>query len=132
MDTRSKAEELARRPYLIMTSLEDTTDDEPIYFARVLEIDGCFGQGYPREEAIKDLQLSMIDFIESLIEDGLDVPEPSRLIKSNQPIDINGLIGTTVSTSSEKTITFTGGQNNRWQPKQSENYLDTYVLSSST
>jgi predicted RNase H-like HicB family nuclease len=131
MDTRSKAEELARRPYLIMTSLEETTDNEPIYFARVLEMDGCFGQGNSREDAIHDLQLAMVDFIESLIEDGLEVPAPSRLVKTSSPLETNRLLNTTVSTSSEKTITF-AGQGKMLQLKQNEVYLDTYLLSSSS
>lgn len=131
MDTRSKAEELARRPYLTMTSLEETTDNEPIYFARVLEINGCFGQGKTHEEAVKDLQLAMVDFIESLIEDGLEVPEPRRLMRPNELVETKSLLNTTVSTSSEKTITF-AGHGKMLHPKQSEIYLDTYVFSTSS
>ncbi|HQV94429.1 MAG TPA: type II toxin-antitoxin system HicB family antitoxin [Anaerolineales bacterium] len=117
MDMRMQAEQLAQRPYLLMTSVEESTDDEPIYFARVLEMDGCFGQGDTREEAIEDLQLAMIDFIESLIEDGLYVPEPSKLVN------------TTISTGSKTTISFVG-QGNRLKPKRSEMYRDSYLLSS--
>jgi len=131
MDIRSQAEDLARRPYLIKTSLEETTDNEPIYFARVLEMEGCFGQGKNHEDAVKDLQMAMVDFIECLIEDGLEVPAPRRLAKPNEPLEAIRLLGTTVSTSSEKTITF-AGQGKILQPKQSEVYLDTYVLSSSS
>jgi predicted RNase H-like HicB family nuclease len=131
MDTRSQAEELAKRPYLKSTSLQETTDDEPIYFARVLEIDGCFGQGKTLEEAQKDLELAMVDFIESLIQDGLEVPEPSKLVKSSRPIDTHRLTNTSVSTSSGKTITF-AGQGNRWQPKRTETHVDAYLLVSST
>lgn len=117
MDTRMQAEQLAQRPYLLMTSVEETTDDQPIYFARVLEMDGCFGQGETREKAIEDLQLAMIDFIESLMEDGLYVPEPSRLVN------------TTISTGSKTTISFVG-QGNRLKPKRNEIYRDSYLLSS--
>jgi predicted RNase H-like HicB family nuclease len=117
MDTRIQAKQLAHRPYLLMTSLDITTEDQPIYFARVLEMDGCFGQGDTPEEAIEDLQLAMVDFIESLIEDGLYIPEPSRLVK------------TTESTGSKKTLTFVG-HGNRLQKKQDESYRDSYLLSS--
>ncbi len=117
MDLRMQAEQLAQRPYLLMTSIEENTDDQPIFFARVLEMDGCFGQGETREEAIKDLQLAMVDFIESLIEDGLYVPEPSRLIN------------TTVSTGAKTTVTFEG-QGNRLKQKNNESYRDAYLLSS--
>jgi predicted RNase H-like HicB family nuclease len=116
MDMHIQAEQLAQRPYLLMTSIEESTDDQPIYFARVLEMDGCFGQGETREEAITDLQLAMVDFIESLMEDGLYVPEPSKLVS------------TTVSTGSETTVTFVG-QGSRLKPKRSEIYHDSYLLS---
>ena len=68
MNTHVQAVKLASRPYLLMTALEETTEDEPIYFARVLEMDGCFGQGETPEAAAEDLQLAMVDFIESLLE----------------------------------------------------------------
>jgi hypothetical protein len=80
-------------------------------------MEGCFGQGETREEAIEDLQLAMADFIESLMEDGLYVPEPSRLVK------------TTESTGAKKTITFVG-HGNRLKQKKDENYHDSYLLSS--
>jgi len=113
MDTRSKAEELARRPYLIMTSVEETTDDQPIYFSRVLEMDGCFGQGATRDEAIADLQSAMVDFVESLLEDGLPVPEPTK-------------VNSTLGTSNQGVFTFVA-QGKKFQ-KQNENYQDDYVL----
>ena len=117
MDTRAKAEELARRPYLIRTSLEETTDDEPIYFAQVLEMDGCFGQGTTRDGAIDDLRAAMVDFIESLLEDGLPVPEPTK-------------VSPTIGTSTQGVFTFVA-QGKKLQ-KQNENYQDDYVLLSQT
>ena len=117
MDPRMQAEQLAQRPYLLMTSIEETTDDQPIYFARVLEMDGCFGQGGTRKEAIEDLQLAMIDFIESLLEDGLYVPEPSKLVN------------TTTGTGSRVTVIFVG-KGNRLKQKRNEAYHDSYLLSS--
>ncbi|MCC6300161.1 MAG: type II toxin-antitoxin system HicB family antitoxin [Anaerolineales bacterium] len=117
MDVRMQAEQLAHRPYLLMTSIEESVDDQPIYFARVLEMDGCFGQGETREKALEDLQLAMVDFIESLIEDDLYVPEPSKLINA------------TIGTGSETTVAFVG-QGNRLKPKKKESYHDSYLLSS--
>lgn len=117
MDTRAEAEELARRPYLIMTSIEETTDDQPIYFARVLEMDGCFGQGATRDEAIADLRSAMVDFIESLLDDGLLVPEPTK-------------VDSTLGTSTQGVFTFIA-QGKKLQ-KQNENYQDDYVLLAQT
>jgi predicted RNase H-like HicB family nuclease len=116
MEARAKAEELARRPYLIMTSIEETTDGQPIHFARVLELDGCFGQGETREQALEDLRLAMVDFIQSLLEDGLSVPEPTPLVNA------------TIGTASKATLTFVG-QGKKLHQKQDKIYRDTYVLS---
>lgn len=115
MDTRAKAEALAKRPYIITTAIEETTDNQPIYFARVLEIEGCFGQGETREAAIEDLRSAMVDFIESLLEDGLPVPEPTKLVNS------------TLGTATQAAFTFVA-QGKKLQPKQSEVIRDAYVL----
>jgi len=115
MDIHIQAEQLAQRPYSLVTSIQENTDNQPIHFARVLEMDGCFGQGRTQDEAVKDLQLAMVDFIESLIEDGLHVPEPGRLTN------------TTVNTSSEITVTFVS-RGNRLKPKPNEIYRDTHLV----
>ncbi|MEW6286351.1 MAG: type II toxin-antitoxin system HicB family antitoxin [Chloroflexota bacterium] len=117
MNTRARAEELAKRPYLIATSLEETTDGQPIYVARVLEIEGCFGQGETREAAIEDLRLAMVDYIASLLEDGLPVPEPTPLV--------------TLKTAAQGTFTFIQ-QGKTLLPKPTEIYRDVYFLPAQT
>jgi hypothetical protein len=67
MDNKIKANLLAERPYILKVTLDQTTDDQPVYF----------GQGTTQEEAIADLKLAMVDFIESLLDDNMPVPEPS-------------------------------------------------------
>ena len=79
MDFHAEAEKLADRQYLVMTSVDSTTAEKPIIFARVLEIEGCFGQGKTRKAAVKDLRLAVVDFIESLLQDDLPVPAPTKL-----------------------------------------------------
>ena len=76
------AEELAARPYFIMKLRDETTEGAPIYLARALEIENCFGQGDSPEEAEQDLRGALVDFIEGLLEDDLYVPEPARLVKT--------------------------------------------------
>ncbi|MBI5840766.1 MAG: type II toxin-antitoxin system HicB family antitoxin [Chloroflexi bacterium] len=100
-----------------MTSVEETTDDQPIHFARVLEMDGCFGQGASRDEAIADLRSAIVDFIESLLEDGLPVPEPTK-------------VDSTLGTATQGVFTFIA-QGKKLQ-KQIENYQDDYVLLAQT
>lgn len=88
----NQAKELAMRPYFVKVIRDETTDGEPIYLANVLELEGCYGQGETPEAAISDLQLAMIDYIASLLEDGLAVPNPADFIA-------------TTSSTSSKTVT---------------------------
>ncbi len=78
------AEKLAERPYSIMKLRDETTDGAPIYLARALEIENCFGQGDTPEKAEQDLHGALVDFIEGLLEDDLYVPEPARLVKTER------------------------------------------------
>lgn len=84
---RSKFFELAKnmstRPYHVMAAKSETTDGQPIFNASTLEITGCIGQGDSPEQALKDLRYALVDYIESLLEDGLEIPEPIHL--SNIP-----------------------------------------------
>jgi predicted RNase H-like HicB family nuclease len=75
-----QAKELAMRPYFVKVVRDETTDGEPIYLAQVLELEGCFGQGETPEDAVADLKLAMVDYIASLLEDGLPVPNPADLV----------------------------------------------------
>jgi len=74
-----KANKLAAKSYLTVVTLDETTDGQPVYFARNLELPNCLGQGFTYEEAVQDLLLARIDYIYSLLEDDLPVPDPSHL-----------------------------------------------------
>ena len=104
---RDQALKLAAHPYFIKVALDETTDGQPIYFAHVIELEGCFGQGETPEAAVTDLQAAMVDFIESLLEDGLPVPAPAEL-------------AITTSSSTSKTFTISN------QRKESENVPNPY------
>lgn len=79
---RAQAEKLTARRYFKITSLDKNTEGEPIYFARVIELEGCFGQGITIESALEDLHEAMVDYIESLLEGGFPVPAPAELIRT--------------------------------------------------
>jgi predicted RNase H-like HicB family nuclease len=114
MDIRSEAEKLASRPYIFMTSVDTTTAGHPVHFARVYEIEGCFGQGDTREEAIDDLRLALVDFIESLLEDELPVPGPAE-------------ISPTFGTAAKGSYTFIR-EGRKLQPKPVEARKEAYIL----
>ena len=76
---REKAEKLAHLPYTVEVALDETTRGQVVYLARTIELEGCMGQGETIEEAIEDLRLARIDYIQSLLEDGVTVPFPAPL-----------------------------------------------------
>jgi len=76
MDYKAKAEKLASKPHFINVVRDVTTDEEPVFIALSLELEGCMGQGITVDEAIEDLEKARVDFIRSLLEDGLPVPAP--------------------------------------------------------
>ena len=74
---REKAENLAMLPHLVQINKDETTDGQLVYFAKILEFEGCFGQGKTIEEAIENLNQAKVDYILSLLEDGIPIPHPT-------------------------------------------------------
>ena len=74
------AKKLSMRQYHVMAAKSETTDGQPIFNACTLEIKGCIGQGNSPEQAIEDLRDALVNYIESLLEDGLEIPEPVQLL----------------------------------------------------
>lgn len=119
MNTHELAVELANRPYTIMTSVDTTESDNVIYVARTFEIEGCFGQGESSEEAIADLKLALADFIESMLEDGLSVPDPTKtelVSASNKSVNVS-------------TFVFSGGPKSIALVEDKNIPVDVYVFS---
>lgn len=76
-DATTTAERLAAQPYLIRIAEDETTQGEPIFVASIEELDGCIAQGETMDEAILALRAAAVDYIASMLEDGLPVPPPS-------------------------------------------------------
>jgi predicted RNase H-like HicB family nuclease len=76
---RDQAIRLAKLPYAVEVSLDETTDGQSIYLARTPELEGCMGQGDTPEDAVCNLFGARVDYIQSLLEDGLEVPLPEAL-----------------------------------------------------
>lgn len=77
MNTAEKSvlEEYLKKPYNII--IKPVTDEAGNYFAaRVLEFDGCIATGETKEEAHNNIYEVLEGFIEVMIEEGEEVPEP--------------------------------------------------------
>lgn len=98
--------------YLFVLSIDKDQKDEitlegrPVYLARTLEIENCFAQGDTPEEAEEDLRGALVDFIEVLLEDGLYVPEPARLVKTTDGTGAN--LTATITNPHAYTINISG------------------------
>jgi predicted RNase H-like HicB family nuclease len=78
----NKASELAavlsNRPYLVIVRRDETTDGIPVFVASHPELADCIAQGFTPVEAIEELNHARFDYITSLVDDGLPVPEPGQ------------------------------------------------------
>lgn len=76
MDERlwERAKDLASANYIVEVSKHETEDGSEIYLAKNPELYGCMAQGLSKEEALENLSSARLDYIYSLLVDGLDVP----------------------------------------------------------
>ncbi|MFC2020371.1 type II toxin-antitoxin system HicB family antitoxin [Chloroflexota bacterium] len=75
-DLEKKAEKLAEMPYTVRIMKDETTSGKPIFLLSHPELEGCMAQGETIEDGIESLQEATKEYIISLLEEGLDVPEP--------------------------------------------------------
>jgi predicted RNase H-like HicB family nuclease len=71
-----QAKQLASRKYSTTIEADVLSNGRPVFIARNLELEGCKSQGYTPNEAKANLDLARIDYIYSLLEDGIVPPEP--------------------------------------------------------
>ena len=76
-DLEEMARKLAEKPYSIEIMKDETTTGEPIFLLLHPELEGCMAQGLTIEEGLENLKEATEEYVLSLLEDGLDVPEPS-------------------------------------------------------
>ncbi len=89
---RSEAEKLAAAPYTVVAAKDETTDGQPIYLLSHPELPGCMAQGADIDEARASLDDARLEYILSLLEDGLDVPVPQLQVTqtiSSEPNEDN-------------------------------------------
>ena len=79
----NRARVLAKLEYTVIVDEDETTSGRPIYVSRIAELDGCMAQAQTREEAERGVREAALDYIASLLEDGLSVPLPSRPITTS-------------------------------------------------
>jgi predicted RNase H-like HicB family nuclease len=79
MDLRKQAEKLANRPYVEQVVKDLTTDGQSVYVSFSPELEGCMGQGQTKDEALVSLRQARVDYIQSLLEDGLSIPGPQNI-----------------------------------------------------
>ena len=72
---KSMLEKYLKKPYNII--IKPVSDEAGNYFAaRVLEFDGCIATGETKEEAHNNIYEVLEGFIEDMIEEGEEMPEP--------------------------------------------------------
>ena len=89
-DRHSQAQALSNQPYAVKVSQDESSPGQPIFLAENIELVGCMAQGDTIKDAIAELEDARIAYIESLLEDGLEIPQPILMqTTSLQPADIS-------------------------------------------
>jgi len=73
-----KAKELAARNYSLAVFSDETQSGHTIFMAKNPELYGCMAQGDSLDNALANLEEARIDYIYSLLEDNLEVPDPTQ------------------------------------------------------
>jgi predicted RNase H-like HicB family nuclease len=81
-----QSRKLAARNYQYVLERDVLSNGKIVFIARNLELEGCKSQGYTEDEARTNLDLARVDYIYSLLEDGIVPPDP---IASNETITGN-------------------------------------------
>jgi predicted RNase H-like HicB family nuclease len=73
---RKQAEAMANRGYSETGFLDSTTENEYVYVAISPELAGCLGQDETLPEALENLRLFRVDYMQHLFENNLPIPNP--------------------------------------------------------
>lgn len=79
-DLWSRASKLAALDYRVEYEWDELSDGSPIVMAVNPELPGCMAQGATEEEARRELSEARQEYVHSLLEDGLQVPEPEHVV----------------------------------------------------
>lgn len=83
------AEELASRAYVVVVKRDEYTNGQPCYVAFSPEVRYCYGSGITTQAAIADLLSARIDLFQSLLDDGIPIPEPMALGSETVAINLD-------------------------------------------
>ena len=80
------AESLAARPYVVEVEREpgELSADVPRYTAYIKEMPFCVAQGFTEVEARQEIRSVLTDYILSLLDRNLAVPEPETISSSSE------------------------------------------------
>ncbi len=81
MDERwwEEARKFAKLPYSVSVMQDEATDGTPMLLVSNDELPGCMAQGSTIEDALANLEDARVDYLASLLEDGLDIPIPEQV-----------------------------------------------------
>lgn len=77
---QKKAEELASRKYTVIVEEDQISDVKRVFLARTPELPGCKAYGLTDSDAKKKLAEVRVEYIYSLLEDRINVPDPMPIV----------------------------------------------------
>jgi predicted RNase H-like HicB family nuclease len=109
-EVSNHAKAIADLNYSLTIFKDVLTDGTEIFLAKNPELLGCMAQGQTQEEAINNLREARIDYISSLLEDGMNVPSPKLELESAPTLYITPTIYSIYPTESTIVINYSFNQ----------------------
>ncbi len=78
---REESEKLAKLNWThCIVDYDRLVTGEIVYVAEVMDLPGCMAQGSTRDEAFYNLEDAKVSYIESMLDDGMAVPMPTKTV----------------------------------------------------
>ena len=103
-EMRQTARQLAERQYLeVLIEVDRLSDGSTVYVLGHPELKNCMAQGSSMRDAREELASARYEYILSLLEDGMDVPEPAQRIERTEGTALGNVINITFSETDSET-----------------------------
>ena len=86
---RREAQQYLDLPYSVEVSMDRSVGGNPTYVARIREFAGCLAQGDSASAAVREVKEALVDYVTTLLEDGLPVPSPQTTVTSTSHVEVS-------------------------------------------
>jgi len=86
---REEARKYLDLPNSVVVRTDETVGGNRTYIARIRELQGCLAQGDSVSEAMREVREALVDYVATLLEDGLPVPLPASTVTFTSKVRVS-------------------------------------------